>query len=68
MARTTVILREDLIDQARKATGIKEKTTLIHLGLQALIQRAAYQRLINAGGSDPKAKAGRRTRLKHSKK
>lgn len=60
--RTTLILKDDLIQQAKRATGIKEKTALVHLGLQALIERAAFKRLIEAGGIDPKAKAGRRRR------
>ncbi|MGE4231922.1 MAG: type II toxin-antitoxin system VapB family antitoxin [Bacteriovoracia bacterium] len=60
--RTTVILKDELVEAAKKATGVKEKTALIHLGLQALIQRAAFRRLIEAGGKDPRAKAGRRRR------
>mgnify|MGYP001603792417 FL=1 len=60
--RTTIILKDDLVERARAATGIKEKTALIHLGLQALIQRSAYKRLIKAGGTDRKAKSGRRRR------
>lgn len=43
-------------------TGIKEKTALIHAGLQALIEKKACERLIALGGSDPKATAGRRRR------
>ncbi len=39
--RTTVILNDDLVAKAREYTGIKEKTRLIHLGLEALIQREA---------------------------
>lgn len=60
--RTTLNLKDSLVEQAKKATGVKEKTALVHLGLQALIQRAAFKRLIGAGGIDPKAKAGRRRR------
>jgi hypothetical protein len=51
--RTTVILKDELIKKAREATGITEKTALIHKGLEALIQQAAIDRLIKLGGSAP---------------
>lgn len=54
--RTTIILKEDLLKQASEATGIKEKTALIHKGLEALVQQAALQRLIKIGGSMPQVK------------
>jgi len=38
------------------------KTRLVHLGLEALIQREAASRLAALGGTAPKAKAGRRRR------
>lgn len=58
--KTTINLRDDLIAQAAKATGISEKTKLIHLGLEELVRKAAYQRLIALGGTDPKAEAAPR--------
>jgi Arc/MetJ family transcription regulator len=58
--RTTVILDDDLVAKAREYTGIKEKTRLIHLGLEALIQREAALRLAALGGTARSAKAGRR--------
>jgi Arc/MetJ family transcription regulator len=60
--RTTVILDDDLVAKAREYTGINEKTRLIHLGLEALIQREAALRLAALGGSAWSAKAGRRRR------
>lgn len=60
--RTTIIIKDDVLEQAAEMTGIKEKTALIHAGLQALIEKKARERLIALGGSDPKAKAGRRRR------
>lgn len=62
--RTTIILKDDILKEAQKATGIKEKTALIHRGLEALIQEAAISRLIKMGGSDPKAKTPSRERIK----
>ena len=60
--RTTVILDDDLVAKAREYTGINEKTRLIHLGLEALIQREAALRLAALGGTAHPAKAGRRRR------
>jgi len=60
--RTTLNLDEKLIAKARAATGIQKKTELIHKGLQALVQRAAIERLIKLAGSMPRAKSGRRRR------
>jgi Arc/MetJ family transcription regulator len=60
--RTTVILNDDLVAKAREYTGISEKTRLIHLGLEALIQREAARRLAALGGTARSGKAGRRRR------
>jgi Arc/MetJ family transcription regulator len=49
--RTTLILDDELIAKARELTGIEEKTRLIHMGLEALVQRAAAKRLAALGGS-----------------
>ena len=35
--RTTLILRDDLMARAAKLMGMKEKTALVHAGLEALI-------------------------------
>jgi Arc/MetJ family transcription regulator len=60
--RTTINLNDELVAKAQVCTGIKEKTRLIHLGLEALIQRDAALRLAALGGSASGAKAGRRRR------
>jgi Arc/MetJ family transcription regulator len=60
--RTTLNLDEELVAKAQNYTGISEKTRLIHLGLEALIQREAALRLAMLGGTAPNAKAGRRRR------
>lgn len=49
--RTTLNLDDELLEQARKSTGVKEKTRLLHLGLEALIQREGRRR---AGGMSGK--------------
>jgi Arc/MetJ family transcription regulator len=61
--RTTLNLDDDLVLKAQDCTGIKEKTKLVHLGLEALIQREAALRLAALGGTAPHAKAGRRRRI-----
>lgn len=51
--RTTLILKDDLLALAAKLTGIKEKTALVHAGLEALVEKKARERLIALGGSAP---------------
>lgn len=51
--RTTLILDEELLERAREATGLKEKTALVHAGLEALIAREAARRLAALGGTEP---------------
>jgi Arc/MetJ family transcription regulator len=52
--RTTLILDDSLIEEAREATGIREKTALVHAGLKALIAHEAARRLASLGGSEPR--------------
>jgi len=49
--RTTLNIEDSLIDRAAKITGIKEKTTLVKLGLEALIARESARRLAKLGGT-----------------
>jgi Arc/MetJ family transcription regulator len=51
--RTTINLDEELIAAAQRITGVKERTTLIHEGLKALIARESARRLARLGGSEP---------------
>ena len=60
--RTTVILRDELLREAQRATGIEEKTALIHAGLQALVDREKARRLVSLGGSEPNLRTARRRR------
>lgn len=52
--RTTLNIEDHLIDKATKITGIKEKTTLVKLGLEALIARESARRLAKLGGTQKK--------------
>ncbi len=49
--RTTLNIDDNLIDKATKITGIKEKTALVKLGLEALIARESARRLAKLGGT-----------------
>jgi Arc/MetJ family transcription regulator len=50
--RTTLNIEDSLIDKASKMTGIKEKTRLVKLGLEALIARESGKRLAKLGGTE----------------
>lgn len=52
--RTTINLDDELVAEAQRITGMKERTTLIHEGLKALIERESARRLARLGGSEPK--------------
>ena len=62
--RTTIILKDELVNRAMELSQIKEKTALIHAGLEELIAKFARQRLIALGGSDKSAKTSKRRRSK----
>jgi Arc/MetJ family transcription regulator len=49
--RTTLNIEDNLMDKASKMTGIKEKTALVKLGLEALIARESGKRLARLGGT-----------------
>lgn len=44
-----------LLKDAREASGAKTSTEAIRLGLQALVQSAAYERMRAYAGSEPDA-------------
>ena len=50
--RTTINIDNSLIEKASKLTGINEKTSLVKLGLEALIARESSKRLAKLGGSE----------------
>ncbi|MEA2642171.1 MAG: hypothetical protein QOF51_3565 [Chloroflexota bacterium] len=51
--RTTINLDEELLAEAQRVTGLKERTTLVREGLKALIERESARRLARLGGSEP---------------
>jgi hypothetical protein len=50
--RTTLNIEDKLIENASELTGIKEKTELVKLGLEALIARESSKRLAKLGGTE----------------
>jgi Arc/MetJ family transcription regulator len=52
--RTTLNIEDSLIDKAAKLTGVKEKTSLVRLGLEALIAIESSKRLAKLGGTEKK--------------
>jgi Arc/MetJ family transcription regulator len=61
--RTTLNIEDKLISKARELTGIQEKTTLVKLGLEALISTEASKRLAKLGGTQPDLKSIYRRRV-----
>ncbi len=52
--RTTLNIEDELFEKATKLTGIREKTSLVKLGLEALIARESGKRLARLGGTEKK--------------
>lgn len=50
--RTTLNIDDDVLEKASRLTGIKEKTALVRLGLEALIARESGKRLAKLGGTE----------------
>ncbi|CAN5588613.1 type II toxin-antitoxin system VapB family antitoxin [soil metagenome] len=51
--RTTINLDDQLLEEARRITGLEGRTALIHEGLRALIEHESARRLAQLGGSEP---------------
>ena len=52
--RTTLNIDDTLLEDARRLTGLEERTAIIHEGLRALIARESARRLAKLGGSEPR--------------
>jgi Arc/MetJ family transcription regulator len=50
--RTTLNIDDRILEKASKITGVKEKTSLVRLGLEALIARESCKRLAELGGTE----------------
>jgi Arc/MetJ family transcription regulator len=61
--RTTLNIEDSLIKKVSKLTGIKEKTTMVKLGLEALIAMESSKRLAKLGGTEKELKRISRRRI-----
>jgi Arc/MetJ family transcription regulator len=50
--RTTLIINDELLKKAQELSGLREKTAVLHAGLQALISRESAKRLAALGGTE----------------
>ena len=50
--KTTLNIDDKILKKASKLTGITEKTSLVRLGLEALIARESARRLAELGGTE----------------
>lgn len=55
--KTTIRVDNNLLDKASELTGIKEKTTLVRLGLESLIALESSKRLADLGGTEKDIKS-----------
>jgi Arc/MetJ family transcription regulator len=60
--KKTLHIDSQLLADARAASRAKSDTEAVRLGLEALVRRAAYQRLKALRGADPDAKSPPRRR------
>ena len=54
--RTTLNIDDQILEKASLLTGVKEKTSLVRLGLEALIARESAKRLAMLGGTEKDAR------------
>jgi Arc/MetJ family transcription regulator len=50
--RTTLNIDDKILKKASRLTGVKEKTSLVRLGIEALIARESSKRLAKLGGTE----------------
>ena len=60
--RTTLNIDDKVISTASRLTGVRKKTELVRMGLEALIAREAAKKLAVLGGSDRRARVAPRRR------
>jgi Arc/MetJ family transcription regulator len=60
--RTTLNIDDEILEKASRLTGLKEKTALVRMGLEALIARESSKRLARLGGTEKDLRPIRRRR------
>ena len=66
--KTTLNIDDNLLAKASESTGVKEKTALVRLALERLVEEEAYKRLAALGGTMPNLKIPSRRRSEPSRK
>jgi Arc/MetJ family transcription regulator len=66
--KKTLHIDETLLAEARSVSGAATDTEAVRLGLEALLRRAAYDRLRALRGSEPAARQVPRRREKPARK
>jgi hypothetical protein len=66
--KKTLHIDRQLLREARSAAGTKTNAETVRLGLEALVRRAAYERLRALRGSEPKARDTPRRRERNASK
>ena len=61
--RPSLNIEDSLIKKVSKLTGIKEKTTMVKLGLETLIAMESSKRLAKLGGTEKNLKRIPRRRI-----
>jgi Arc/MetJ family transcription regulator len=61
--RSTFTIDDELLDKAKKSSGIDNTKDVIHAALTQLIQRQAAKRLAKLGGTMPNLKVPSRRRF-----
>ena len=62
--RTTLNIDDELLEKARKLSGLKEKTAVLNAGLHALIASESARRLAALGGTQKRLRSIRRRRAR----
>ncbi len=60
--RTTITVDDALVEEARRLTGLKERSAVFQRGLETLVRVESAKRLAALGGSDPQARVDSRDR------
>lgn len=60
--RTTLNIDDQLLAKAKRLSGLKEKTAIVHAGLEALVALESARRLGALGGSQKDLRPVRRRR------
>ena len=62
--RTTLNVDDELVAKASELTGVQERTSLVRMGLEALIAQKSAQRLGRLGGTEKQLRRPPRRRAR----